>query len=66
MRKTLTLILSLLVTGILMAQPKQEIRAVWLTTNPNAVDWPKSTKEAEQKASLIEILDKLQAANFNT
>lgn len=46
MRKTLTLILSLLVTGILMAQPKQEIRAVWLTTNPNAVDWPKSTKEA--------------------
>ncbi len=66
MRKTLTLILSLLVTGILMAQPKQEIRAVWLTTNPNAVDWPKSTQEAEQKASLIEILDKLQAANFNT
>lgn len=48
-----------------LAQPKHEIRAVWLTTN-SGLDWPKSTSQASQKSSLIEILDKLKAANFNT
>ena len=47
------------------AQPKQEIRAVWLTTN-NGADWPSSTNIETQKSSLQKILNKLQAANFNT
>lgn len=47
------------------AQPKQEIRAVWLTTN-SGLDWPSSTNIETQKSSLQDILDKLQAANFNT
>lgn len=43
-----------------------EIRAVWLTTNWN-LDWPRTGLSAEgQKQQLRDILDKLQAANFNT
>ena len=49
-----------------MAQPKSEVRAVWLTTN-SGLDWPNAVyTEAEQKAALIDILDKLEAARFNT
>lgn len=50
--------------------PKKEIRAVWLTT-VYGLDWPrnKATSEvsriAQQKAA-IELLDRLQEANFNT
>lgn len=48
------------------AQPKSEVRAVWLTTN-SGLDWPKAKyNESDQKKSLEEILDKLEAANFNT
>ena len=48
------------------AQPKQEVRAVWLTTN-GGLDWPKGeTSVSQQKTDLCEILDKLEAANFNT
>ncbi len=50
---------------ILAAQPKEEVRAVWLTTVWN-LDWPKVSGEAAQKASMIEILNSLQDANFNT
>lgn len=52
------------------AQPKQEVRAAWITT-AYGLDWP-STKAntpegiKRQKAELIEILDKLYEANFNT
>lgn len=59
--------------------PKREVRATWLTTVWR-LDWPSTTvpeatgtNEAQreaarnvQKSSLISILDKLQAANFNT
>lgn len=49
-----------------IAQPKHEVRAVWLTTN-SGLDWPKSKYDVEtQKENLCEILDKLVAANFNT
>ncbi|MDR2804492.1 MAG: family 10 glycosylhydrolase [Dysgonamonadaceae bacterium] len=49
--------------------PKQEVRAVWLTSN-YALDWPdkpfRNIDELyEQQANLIHILDKLKAANFN-
>lgn len=48
------------------AQPKHEIRAVWLTTNSGS-DWPKGEYNVTtQKENLCEILDKLAAANFNT
>ena len=59
------LLMAALVALAALAQPKQEIRAVWLTTN-SGLDWPSSTSESAQRTSLIEILDKLKAANFNT
>ncbi len=53
-------------TVTLQAQPKREVRAVWLTTN-SGLDWPAGiTNPTTQKQNLTKILDKLQAANFNT
>ena len=54
----------------LQAQPKEEIRATWLTTL-GGMDWPtrkaNSAKGIEaQKNELIRQLDALKAANFNT
>ena len=64
MNKKLYLIATLLLCAVAAwAQPKQEIRAVWLTTN-NGADWPSSTNIETQKSSLQKILNKLQAANF--
>ena len=50
--------------------PKHEVRAAWVTA-VYGLDWPstRATTPAnirKQKAELIEILDKLKAANFNT
>ena len=50
--------------------PKQEIRAVWLTTI-YGLDWPVRTASNEteqiwQKQDLCDILDRLKEANFNT
>lgn len=50
--------------------PKREIRAVWLTT-VYGLDWPHrpattSAGQAAQRRDLMEMLDRLQAANFNT
>lgn len=71
----------LILSGIYLyaQQPKREIRSVWLSTVWR-LDWPsttvpaatgtnESTREAArnaQKSGLISVLDKLQAANFNT
>lgn len=61
---SLTLIVSF--SFCLSAQPKHEVRAVWLTTNSGS-DWPKGEyDETAQKELLIEILDRLADANFNT
>lgn len=55
----------------LCAQPKYEVRAAWLTT-AYGLDWPRFTrantpeKMRKQKSDLLNILDKLQAAHFNT
>lgn len=54
----------------LSAQPKYEVRAAWITT-AYGLDWPhtRATSAASrerQKAELINMLDKLKAANFNT
>jgi len=45
--------------------PKREVRAVWLTT-VLGLDWPKSTNTEEQQRSLVEIVDRLSRARFNT
>jgi uncharacterized lipoprotein YddW (UPF0748 family) len=58
--------LFLFAVGTLTAQsPKRDVRAVWLTT-VWGLDWPSSTVSESQKSGLINILNKLQAANFNT
>lgn len=54
----------------LAAQPKLEVRAAWVTA-VYGLDWPQTRattprKIQQQKDELIEILDKLKAANFNT
>ena len=74
------LFLFLFAVWTLTAQsPKRDIRAVWLST-VWALDWPSTTVPAatgnneaqrenarnSQKSGLITILNKLQAANFNT
>ena len=50
--------------------PKHEVRAAWITA-VYGLDWPRTratTPEGirKQQAELVEILDKLKAANFNT
>ena len=52
------------------AQPKYEVRAVWLTTL-GGLDWPKSYAHdgmgiQRQQEDLCHILDQLQAINVNT
>ena len=69
-RLTLFYILLTCFAVMLHAQPKQELRAVWLTTL-EGLDWP-STKgtsaavEQKQKQELCRILDQLKRANVNT
>ena len=54
-----------MIPTFLLAQPKEEVRAVWLTT-AFGLDWPKSHDKEIQKEEMIDILDKLKEANFNT
>ncbi len=63
MKKNFLLII--LVPILLFAQPKEEFRAVWLTT-AFGLDWPKSYNKEIQQKEIIEILDRLKDANFNT
>lgn len=68
--KSSLLFLSLIFLSVsLFAQPKQEIRAVWLTTN-YGLDWPSKPLKSDsdipkQKEELDEILTQLKAANIN-
>lgn len=69
-RKKLFFLFFLFISLSLHAQPKYEVRAVWLAT-VYGLDWPKEkvTGEASrsrQQQALCAILDSLQAANFNT
>ena len=50
--------------------PKQEVRAAWITA-VYGLDWPKAKAtnpdgRKRQQAEIIEMLDRLKAANFNT
>ena len=68
--KIVTVLAVLLLPNMVSAQPKHEIRAVWLTTL-GGLDWP-TTKAGtpdrmeRQKQELTDILDSLEAAGFNT
>ncbi len=59
------LLLFIFIPAFLFGQPKEEVRAVWLTT-AFGLDWPKSHDKEMQKEEIINILDKLKGANFNT
>jgi uncharacterized lipoprotein YddW (UPF0748 family) len=68
-KKILLFLAFLCVVNLIQAKPKQEIRAVWLTTN-HALDWPKHPVRGleditEQKKELDEILDRIREANIN-
>lgn len=65
--KYLAVVVFILGSVFISAQnyPKEEVRAVWLTTIWN-IDWPQTTGELNQKQELNNILDSLVFANFNT
>lgn len=66
----LFLSLCLLLPAAAQPSPKYEVRAAWLTA-VYGLDWPRTKATTpngirRQQAELIEILDKLKEANFNT
>jgi len=63
MKKILLLIYIL--SSLIYCQPKNEVRAVWVTTAYN-LDWPKTYGEENQKAEILNLFDALKDANFNT
>lgn len=71
MIRRITFLLTILTAVLtLAAQPKYEVRAVWLTTI-GGIDWPHSYASSNysierQKDELRNILDRLQRANINT
>lgn len=71
MIRRITFLLTILTAALtLAAQPKYEVRAVWLTTI-GGIDWPHSYASSNysierQKDELRNILDHLQRANINT
>lgn len=71
MKLILPVILSILFSLPAAAQaPKHEVRAAWVTA-VYGLDWPDTRATSpegirRQKAELLEILDKLKEANFNT
>ncbi len=63
-RKMLFIVL-MSVTLVLNSAEKREFRGIWITTVTN-LDWPTiSHSTAGQKATLDQIFDKIEAANFN-
>lgn len=70
MRYIYTLLIMLLASLCAVAQPKHEVRAVWLTTI-GGIDWPHSYAQSarsieRQKDELRHILDQLQLVGINT
>lgn len=66
MKLIFALLILFLNVSLLDSQPKQEVRAVWLTTNLQ-LDWPPRTLNQElQKKALLDILDDLKQKKFNT
>ena len=71
MKRVLFILLySILLLPLVAQAPKYEVRAAWVTA-VYGLDWPRTRATSpesirKQQAELIEILDKLKAANFNT
>ena len=66
LKKLLSFVVATLTVVAVFAQPKREVRAVWLTTN-GGLDWPKGVYNVnKQKQNLCAILDELAAVNINT
>ena len=71
MNRLFTILLTIITAALTAAaQPKYEVRAVWLTTI-GGIDWPHSYAVSarsieRQKDELRAILDRLQRANINT
>jgi uncharacterized lipoprotein YddW (UPF0748 family) len=71
MKRTIFIIFFTLLTfSLSYSQPKNEVRAAWVTT-AYGLDWPRTRststeKMQRQQSDLLKILDKLKAANFNT
>ena len=70
MKKSTIVILFLCMTFMGMAQPKWEVRAVWLTTI-GGIDWPSTYAHdgmgiAKQQKQLTDMLDQLKAVGINT
>ena len=71
MRKKVFFTIAILLLALLVnAQPKYEVRAVWLTVLGN-LDWPSGSlldgkDAAAQQQELVDILDRLKAINVNT
>lgn len=70
MRRIIPIIVACCCTLQMIAQPKHEVRAAWLTT-AYALDWPHQKANSpegirKQKKELVELLDYLYEANFNT
>ena len=71
MKRIISILLYMAVLLPLAAQPpKHEVRAAWITA-VYGLDWPQTPTTSpegirKQQAELIEILDRLKAANFNT
>ena len=68
--KRLALFILLFLPLLASAQPKTEIRAVWLTTI-GGIDWPSTYAHngmgiEQQKRQLCDMLDRLKAVNVNT
>jgi len=61
----ITLVVVITVFINLNGQPKEEVRAVWLTT-VFGLDWPKTYGASSQQAEMRSFLDLLKSANFNT
>ena len=61
----LTAVTIILVFFNLSGQPKEEVRAVWLTT-VFGLDWPKTYGATAQQTEMRNLLDLLKGANFNT
>jgi len=64
MRILIILLLLVQQTVLFSNEPKEEFRAVWLTTFAG-LDWPKTFDPKEQQRSLLEIIEHLHAENFN-
>ena len=69
-KSTLCILFLLLVAMAVHAEPKYEVRAVWLTTI-GGIDWPRIYAHngmgvSEQKRQLTDMLDRLKKAGINT